>query len=179
MSKGIGLSLIGILSLALMSGCGGGGGVGNLSFTSNDAAVAALGNTTWGVQGEASISFNEKGQLASFSATSLPPEIANLRLDGQPFNFTVPPGTGTPFDGQSFEGSLVNSGTSLNGTNLVMDFTGKLAGFPMTFQITTTLQTVDGTRSLSGLTGSGQLTIVVVTVPLPSQTLTGSLPEIK
>jgi hypothetical protein len=177
MAKASNLSLIGFLSLALISGCG--SGVGNLPFTSNDEAITSLANTTWGVQGEAMISFNAQAQLASFSATTLPPELADLRLDGQPFHFTVPPGTGTPYDGQSFQGSLINTGTFLNGNNLVMDFQGSLGGFAMTYQITTTLQTVGGERSLSGLTGTGQITIIVVPVPLPSQTLTGSLPEIK
>ncbi len=159
MRQFFGITLVSIIGMVLMSGCG----VSPTTFESNDTAVEMLGGTTWGDPGgNVSITFDENAKITSFSVPNLPPELANVRIDGEPFTIRIPDDVLPPelsaFAGKEFTATLENTLTTVNpdGT-MQIEFLGTVS-IPfvngITLVIDTTAQTVGGNTSLSGLSGS-------------------------
>jgi hypothetical protein len=110
----ISLSLVCVLSLVLISGCG--APVGG-QFESNAKAVELLGGKTFGdAYGNVSLTFDENGKLVDLQIKDLPQEYQGINIDGTPFTFNVPTDYGipAPFAGMSITASLENTQTIIN-----------------------------------------------------------------
>ncbi|MFA5863735.1 MAG: hypothetical protein WC975_03515 [Phycisphaerae bacterium] len=173
MKRNLILLSVGALAMIVMSGCGGGGGT---EFTSNALAKASLAGTSWADSGQnVVIAFDDQAQVTEFDAPGLPPELANMNLDGTPFTFTIPQ-DGLPSQLAGYAGdhtaTLVNTSTILNDDGTFeLVFTGTVdIGIiqDFTFTITGTVVGEDvGSATLTDLNGSLVVNIDLLVTVLP------------
>lgn len=155
MSKKLVSSFLCLTSLVLLSGCGAGGAGGAGDFSSNEAAVAKFANTTWGdPSGDTRLTFNENAKLTDLVISGLPPEFAGLRIDGTPFQVTLPNDPALMmFAGQTISVSMENSKTILDADGtLTMEFYGT-ADIPLVDHLVLVLTGTMTDDSLSNLSG--------------------------
>jgi hypothetical protein len=151
------LSLVGVLGLAILSGCG-----ADLGFSSSDMAIQKFANTTWGgTTGGVSLVFDGNAKIIDFTVPNLPPEVQGLNVRGEPFNVTIPANILPPEFSQfagTYSATLVNTKTTLNSDgSLDVEFAGT-ANVPLvqsiTLKVTGNFVQTGGTTQLTNLTGS-------------------------
>jgi len=162
MRKSVGITLLSVVGMMLLSGCA--TPPPSPEFESNNKAVELLGGTTWGDPAAGvSISFDANAKITAFTVPDMPAELANFRIDGEPFTITVP-SEGIPTEvagfiaGKQLTASLENSKTVINDDgSMQIVFTGDV-DIPLVTGITFTVNTSavqSGQEfSLNGLTGS-------------------------
>ncbi len=150
----VSLSLVCVLGLVLVSGCG--APVGG-PFESNAKAVEVLGGKTFGdADGNVSLTFDENGKLVALNIKDMPPEFQGIAVDGTPFSLTVPSeyGVPAPFAGMSITASLENTQTTVNPDGTIqLVFDGNV-NIPLVQGITLTI-TAQGNESGTELNNLG------------------------